>query len=302
MFKKFSLVAVLLALVSFMPVHAQTGSAPKKNVIYETPTFKTLSQLYWALMKFDSSKDIYIDNFLLINECDLYRDYVQNEFEWKGIREGAREFLQDNRKSFPTHFEFLQPVRLAEYDLESEAFDVWQPYKIKGVRRFEVLAEDFYEKTCGVGFAKEIIGYPKGLYIELNRPFSADKIKVKPEVAEAYIQMLEGINRDAGIVIRNKEDLYESRAAYLVMKLRVFSFKEDVDLQDHRLSKVLAVLEGYEIYGDRDREMLLFSEDFSRKKKRSAMEMEMKRKYQERLKKQLEAERKAAQEAAAETP
>ena len=288
---------LILASLLLVPgiLYAETVASKKKNVIYETPTYKTISQLYWALSKFDPEVDEHIDNFLLINECDLYKDYSQNEFEWNGIKEGTREFLKANKKNFPTHFEFVQPLRFAEYDLETQEFDVWEPYKVDGIRRFEVLSQDMYDDVCEQGWNRHMEGYPKGLFVELNRPFTADKVSIPPDIAEAYIQKQHEDNRKANVFARTKKDLYKSRDAYLVMKLRIFSYKEEIRTREHVLAKVLAVLEGYEIYGDRERLMLLFSEDFKRKKQRSKMEIEMKRRYQERLKKQLEEEKKAAE-------
>lgn len=260
----------------------------KRHVIYERPSVKTLSQLYWRMLKLDPENDLHVDNFMMINECDLYRDYYQNEFEWISIRDAARQFLLENRKDFPIHFEFVQPLRFAEYDLETHEFDIWKPYKIKGVRRFEVLAEDLYKDVCDKKSKQTITGYPKGLLTELNRPFTLDTISVEPETARDYIESKLERNKNSNAAVGSKDDLYESRSAYLVMRFRVFSYKEDERVRNFGdMAKVLAVLESYQIYGDRDHQMLLFAEDFTRKKERSAMEVELKRKYQERLKQKM---------------
>ena len=98
----------------------------------------------------------------------------------------------------------------------------------------------------------------------------------------------------------DKEKLYETRDAYLVMKLKIFSYIEDRQGSKFNLARVMASLDGYEIYGDLNREMLLYSENFKRKKKRSGAEIEMKKRYQQRLKEQYEERRRAAAEKAAE--
>ena len=95
----------------------------KRNIIYERPNNKTLSQLYWRMLKMDPEDDQAVDFFMMINECDLYRDYYTNEFEWISIRDAARIFLLENRKDFPIHFEFVQPLRFAEYNLETKEFE-----------------------------------------------------------------------------------------------------------------------------------------------------------------------------------
>ena len=265
----------------------------ESSVIYEMPTLKSLSQLYWALNKFDPSDDKAVDNYLMINECDLYTDYAQNEFEWTGIREAGRVFLMDNRQDFPLHFEYIQPIQFAEYDLDTGLFDIWEPNKIHGIRRFEVMAEDVYEDVCGMSYGWDLHGYPKGLHVELNRPFTLDQVAVKPEAAKEFIELKQEIMNRIGYKIYKKEDLYEARDAYLVMKIRMFSYKAEEKLREVKLARVLGVLEGYEIYGDLGRNLLMYSENYRRKKKRSDMENEMKKRYQERLKKKKEEEANA---------
>ena len=80
----------LIFALTLLPIlaYAQDAAAPSANAdyIYEQPTYAKLAQLYWALSKLDPKKDTDIDNFLLINECDIYKQYRSNEFEWKDIR------------------------------------------------------------------------------------------------------------------------------------------------------------------------------------------------------------------------
>ncbi|HOO52346.1 MAG TPA: hypothetical protein PLK94_13765, partial [Alphaproteobacteria bacterium] len=158
------------------------------------------------------------------------------------------------------------------------------------IRRFEILAEDLFEDICNQPAKYAIEGYPKGLFAEMNRPFTLETIKTPPEIAETYIkEKMRGVT----VTPRRKEEKYNLRDAYLVMKIRFFSYQEEVRSIDYvKLTKVLAVLEGYEIYGDQNKAMLLFSENFKRRKKHSNMEEELKKRYQERLKKQMEKKKK----------
>ena len=264
----------------------------KKTVIYERPTMKRLSQLYWAAGKFEPTDDLALDHFLMINECDLYREYSKNEFEWTGIRESAREFVQVNRNNFPTHFELLQPIRLGEYDVEEGQFHVAPEFQIEGVRRFEVLAEDLYSDVCDVRYGEQIEGYPKGLHVEMSRPFSLTSFEIQPELARIYIESINKKIKDKGMNVTTKQELYDARNAYLVMRLRIISYKEDKRVNEYYLSSMLGLLESYTIYGDKERDLILFEENFKRKRKLSQAEIEMKNRYQARLKKQMEEKRR----------
>ncbi|MCB9983970.1 MAG: DUF4852 domain-containing protein [Rhodospirillales bacterium] len=296
---------VLTAAIS-MTGHAQIEQNESDTVIYEKPTIRNLSQLYWRLLKFkpdDSGKipDIYIDNFLFINECDLYQEFSTNEFEWLSMRESTRAFLKENKDSFPERFEYMQPLRLANYDLESKTFEIWNPYKISGVRRFEVLAEDFFENVCHQLARFSIQGYPKGLLVEINRPFTLEYIEVPPEIAEIYI---ENKKTSHNVSTRKKSEIFDSRDAYLVMKIKFFSYKGEVAREGtaDNLANVIGIMEGYEIYGDRKKELLLFSQNFNRRKDRSKIDVELKKRYQERLKKQMKEKKKALQESQGDNP
>ncbi|MEZ5813456.1 MAG: DUF4852 domain-containing protein [Alphaproteobacteria bacterium] len=302
MFKQiFVLSALFLSLTFFSSARAEEDEREPRHIIYEVPTVKSLSQLYWALEKFEPEDDQAIDNFLMINECELFREYSQNEFAWDKIRDATRKFTTENRSTFPIRFELLQPLRLAEYDVEKGEFDVWEPYKVDAVQRFELLAEDVFQNICSKPYSHPIAGYPKGLFLELNRPFTLDKIKTSKGVAEQYVfnQVEKNAEKYKKPYEIKKGDYYDSREAYLVMNLRIFAIREELQSHEFILTRALAILEGYSIYGDRERELLLFSENFRRKQGRSKMEVELKKRYQERLKKQMEERKKAAEEKAA---
>ena len=257
---------------------------PQTDLIYETPTLKKISQLYWAISKFDISNNWAVDNFMLINECEIYKKHFHNEFEWKDVREAGRQYIRDNVVDFPVRFEIEQPLRLADYDLDQEIFKIWQPYKIEGARLFEVLPPNNSDEVCGQ--TKEIEGYPKALIMELTRPFILDHIKMTPTDAKAYIKLKEKKARRSS----NREMLYKTRDAYLVLKTKVFSFKkEEHNVEGGRMVKrtsILAAIEGYDIYADRKRQHLLYSE--VRRKRDSngtSAERELKKRFDARIKK-----------------
>lgn len=263
----------------------------KRSHIYQLPTVAKLSQLYWALGKFEIDDDDAVDNFMRINECDIYKDYHHNEFEWDKIRDSGRKFLVENEKHFPTRFEFLQPLRLSDYDMKTKSFNIWDKYVIDGVRSFEVLSKDMEDSICGSG-GREIADYPRGLSVELSRPFSLSSIAVPQDLAQKYILEKAEIFKNLKDEQKTQKMLYQQRDAYLVMQVRIFNYKETFPTRDaYTLAKVLAVLESYDVYADRDRKTLLYSENVSQQRRSSGMEKELKAKYQERLKRKMEQER-----------
>lgn len=303
-YSKLLLLALLGALViPGISASAQSSSTDllgkERKYRYEKVTIKTLSQLYWALDKLDIEKVADVDYFMMINECDIYKDYNQHEFEWREIRKSAKKYIEDNKKAFPLRFEFIQELRLSEYDLKSQQFEVDDEYKIPRTRRFEVEALDATDATT-CGHIGNIPDYPRGLIVEFSRPFELSTLPIAPDVAEKYIDKKMIAFRALPEHQQNEKFLSSTRDIYLVMKIKIFSYQGDARTREGMdLANVLGVLEGFDVYADQDRKFLLHSENYIRARKKSKMEEDLIRQYQESKKKQEGLEAKQESEAAA---
>ena len=245
---------------------------PPKNRFYERLTIENLSRTYWALSKFELTNDEAVDFYAMINECDIYKEFSANEFEWASIREATRNYIEANKKNFPLRYEIIQPLKLGEYNKQEEAFEIQDEYKIQGVRRFEVATENFYDTICGFdrsGYGRNIPGYPRSVIVELSRPIALVRIPMSPEKAEEYLEeKTKGKNLNTNAE-RNREQILDLREVFMSMKVKLFSYRKDVTLKGAQTqhAEVLAILERIEIYSDMNKKNLLYSEDYTRKKK-----------------------------------
>lgn len=277
-------------MISLLPwdAGAQSPQEPKKEIRYETPSLASLSRLYWAISKMDINNDVHVDNFMLINECGLYKDFYHNELEWGGIRDAAREHIKGSVGSFSTHLEYLQLIHLGDYDSANQSFEIYQEDKILGGRSFEILARDIDDNVCSKQM-NVIEGYPKGLYIELNRPVVLDRIVVPRAAAEKYIEEKLKIFNSIAPVSQTKKKLYETREAYLVMRVNIIAYDQDTSIKsggrEVNLAKVYAILDGYSVYSDKEKRNLLFSETYGTERKISPEDEKRRQRYQERLRK-----------------
>ena len=301
----FYILAVLLALASMMPIAAmsQDSASDNEDYTYVEPSMKNLSQMYWRLNKFTPEQNWAVDNFMMINECQIFKDYYHNEFEWREIRKVGEASIKTNINSFPLRFEFTQPLSLAQYDFERKGFHVIKDHAIENTRVFEVVSDDMNKDICGE--ENTIPGYPRVLRIELSRPLSFDFVPMEEKDAERLVLKKSEAFRQLDEKFQTKDNLYSFRNAIMVMKVKLFAYKpEDIKTQhNYYISRVMGVLEGIEVYGDRDREDLLYEEHFRRKKPSTDYENRMKQKFIERKEKQRqqrEAEKKAAEEKATE--
>lgn len=262
------------------------GPAFADDVVYLKPTLSNLSKMYWSLGKFDVDDRKAVDNFMRINECDIFRDYYFNEFEWRGIRKSTQEYLESSKDSFGRHFEFVQPLALGEYDFDRRGFAVLDDFSLDAVRRLKILADDFQAPICGVDGGSGLSGYPTLIAVELNRPLTLDFIPVEEEVARFVVENKLQRFRNLSERAQNRENLFQLRDAVFVMKLRFFALDgEDVRImQQGTAVPLLAILESVEVYSDRGRQELLYSLDYRRERSESSLEQKMRAQY-EKLKK-----------------
>ena len=262
----------LIFALTLLPIlaYAQDAAAPSANAdyIYEQPTYAKLAQLYWALSKLDPKKDTDIDNFLLINECDIYKQYRSNEFEWKDIRAKTSDFLQKSAANFPTRFELTRPIKLGEYDTDQKKFEIAPNYKLNNARSFSIIA-DGYGDVCGYDprGMLNVPDYPKGVIVELSKPIILTSIAVDPDVAKNYVAQKMKAFEGLGANVQTQKNISDFRDAYLVMRLKFFAYKGEEKTPDGINNADLAAnLEGLEIYADPEKRQLLYTQDYVRKK------------------------------------
>lgn len=271
----------ILKILAFFPLlfchPALAQEAPAYT--YSPVTVESLSKFYWTNDKLYINNDTHIDNYLRINECQIYTDYRHNDIEWQKIRNSSREMIESQKAGFPVRFEFTQPLRLSEYDVNTHVFGILPQFQINGVRRFEVYSTNALSSICGT--EDEIDGYPRGLAIEISRPLTITSVPADEKTAKRYIEMKNIAYTALDPDQQNQENLYHVRDAYLVLKIHASSYTEDHTAdRGLNLAGVTATLEGYDIYADQQRTLLLHSENFLKRKEASDMEKQLIEEYE----------------------
>lgn len=255
---------------------------PDFEHFYDDITFGKLARLYWKLGVLDINDDDAVDKFMMITECDIYKEYSFNEFEWKNIRNKARVFLKDNLDSFPVRFKYAQPLKLFEYNFESGFFEIMPEYQIRGSRKFEVIPDDYGQRVCNEGASTpEISKYPKALFVELTQPLNLTGIPMKPAQAKKYIDDKMIDMSSLPPESQSRKLIYDARDAYIVMKIRVFTYKGEEGVEDmRRRAVVYTMLEGFEIYSDAQHENLLYFENYVRRADEKTVDVKLKEQYE----------------------
>jgi len=241
---------------------------------YIPSLFPELTKMYWAVGKFDYADGVAIDNFMKINDCEMYTSYYNNEFEWVKIRDAAREYITLNVAKFPTKFEVMVPVFLGRYDTEKEEFEVDPESMMAATTRIDVIVNKL-KKYCGMFVATEVENYPSNMIVELNRPVAFMRLPVPQELAAFFIDYAD---RSWPYLIQELKRRDRARVAYLRLKVTVLQYKETVLVNSKDVRAVIrSRLDGLEVYADPERRYLIYEQKLKKKrprrgKKRNASE------------------------------
>lgn len=243
---------------------------------YAIPTFKNLSKLYWALAMFDLADDKAVDNFLLINECEMYTKYYGSDFELESLRAATKESIVKNMASYPVKFEVVIPIGIDRYDMGTERFKLDIRTGFLGAKRLEMVVNEISRPVCGKTRAASspIPGYPKNFILSLSRPFTLTEIPVKPELAQLYIEEARKFSKK---ITETQNYSKYGRIAFLRLKVTMNQFKGYTPYQNtEMMADIFGTIDSFEIYGNREKTFLLYSQkDMAKKvyrKKKAATE------------------------------
>lgn len=234
---------------------------------YIKPTFERLSQLYWALAMLDLNDDTAIDGYLMIHECDLYKQFYARDFELTELRKVTRESIVFNISSFPTKFEVFLPVGLDRYDVGRKAFSVYEASQFVSAKRLEVSRNALTRVVCG---KQEIEKYPRNFILAFNRPFTLTEVAMPPDIAQEVIDFSEE-DRKKGIRGINFELQRFSplrRIVYLRLKVSITQYKEmGRNYSDEIVPVFFATIDGYQIFIDRERKTMIYDHEMETRRK-----------------------------------
>jgi|GEM_PF-1127915 len=259
------------------------GYGASKRYMYEEATVKNLSHLYWAVNLYKFEDDKAIDEFMRLNECEIYKNYSTDELEWSEIRNASRDFLRDNKRDFPTRFEFTIPLKLEDYEKKRQAFQIQDEFKIDSLRRFEVYAIDFHQHRPCTEDHKIDKGYPRVLVLEFSRPFSLTYVPMSQDMATDYTRRkMEPVNIRYAGSRRTRARILTYRDAYVILKVKIFTHGKFLAKTGYDANSVqmMGVLEGFEIYEDKNKERLLYEQNYVTSQGKGKLDEHLKAQYE----------------------
>ncbi len=170
------------------PSSAVKNNTIKENVgpTYLQMTYPNLFRLAWSFNLYQPTDKDALDSYLMVTECNLYKKYYKNEFEWDKIRKAAIEYFQKYNKSKAAYYEYVQPLDLARYDPDLQGFPLEHADKYMLLKFLEMVNYEVGGTDCGK-LAIDSKKYPGSAVVNIISPLSLTFIRVPKDVAEAYV-------------------------------------------------------------------------------------------------------------------
>lgn len=225
---------------------------------YNQATLENLSKLYWRLGAFDFADKVAVANYIKINDCRIYSEYLNDDMEWTKIVDAMQDYLKQNADSFPTDFQFVLKLHLGRYEPARGGFPIVDKTGFIDAQRISVDSLDYDKQVCSD--TNVINDYPKSAVILLPEAFTFDFLKLDEHVAQAYI--LRKKSEHSKLTTEQKVIEYE-RTAYL--RLRVTFSQYHGNMRGEGVNNTMAIIfgtiDGYEIFEDAAQKRLMRSVD-----------------------------------------
>jgi hypothetical protein len=214
---------------------------PDSHDEYHKTSLANLAQLYWRLGALDTADDTAIEQYLFITECNLFTA-KSGSGDWRAVKMATHAAICKKKDDFINRFEIVAPVSIGKLDKEKNVYEVNANSVMADVRQLD-MSRNLDAAVCGS--TDDIKNYPRGLIVNLDKPYSFRSVPASPEIDE----FVKSEHTGAGTTV------------YLRLKVRADRYIDTISYNNHWHARVKGSIEGYEIYADPDEVKILFAEE-----------------------------------------
>lgn len=127
-----------------------------------------------------------LDEYALISECGLYKEYYQDDFKWNEVRKAIRKSIELNKATYPIRYHYDTTVQLDRYDFAAKTYRFREKSIINRANVF--LLYDVSGVPCEAGGIKNL---PHKFRALVNDPISITGVSLSPEDAEALLHYMD---------------------------------------------------------------------------------------------------------------
>lgn len=175
---------ILFLLFLSYPTLALDKIEEAKSLNYIPATYESLSRVIWRFDLHDLANDKIIDDYAAIINCDLYKKYYNNDFQWQKIKSGLRREVDYYAKNFPNRFEIKAAIPIDRYDFTRSAFIISQNFQMNNAGSIRIPVGDINQKPCltvGSNY------FSRHIKFSADNKFSLTEIPVSPDKAKEIL-------------------------------------------------------------------------------------------------------------------
>jgi hypothetical protein len=249
------LIAIFLLALFVSPHYALANEDEDelRALNYIPVDYLSFSRLMWKYRIYDFMDEDMVNEYLKIQNCDLYKQYSNNDFLWQGILNASQRELDYFASTFPDRFEVYAYIPIERYDFERSAFPIADDYRLHNAGAITIGVENITGFNNCVDV--EIFGlFPNNIKFLPENKFSLTHIPAPPNEAE------EILSRISQHRYRNTDDNFR------VLPIRFRIKINDVDdFSDKRISSRIIYkgeLDEIAVFEDPARENLIWKKQF----------------------------------------
>ena len=163
---------------------------------YVYPTFAELTQTTVMLGGVDLRDNVFLDEYIKLMYCELYRENHLNDFAWHGIEKQILARVQSKKEYFRSLFQVGGVIMIGQYDFQNQQFPLTRDTAFQNVGYMSLFSPQDYKPYCvdpGMenSGATLIMGpFAPTVNILLNEPFNFTALKMKQKEAERLLTMM----------------------------------------------------------------------------------------------------------------
>jgi len=195
MFPAVPLLLMMMATVLAGAAHAEVTR------VYADPTLANMNKAMLRAGALDPSRREVLRDYMLIHECDMFRQNQQDDFRMEKIENAIATLIAQQKTQWPDAFTFATPLTLDKYDFTNSMFAFTAGSRLQNVNTLVLL--EGVSNVCQQGVTLAMM--PNTVAVHIEQPVTVTGIPLPKDVAAALLQrMLKSGNDKRQIYARFK--------------------------------------------------------------------------------------------------
>lgn len=155
-----------------------------KGKIYIEGRFRSLARLLVKTGAINMQNADVQDEFSIVEFCDIYLKYYENDFKWKEIRPLLSKKIKQEQTKWPTGLYVDGEVKLDRYDFSHKGFRLNEKAQIDNLGKFKLL--DGGVRHCYIGYQPKF--FPSRYTLQLEDAVTVPYVKVGETEGRALVE------------------------------------------------------------------------------------------------------------------